>query len=147
MRTLWSPFHVLDTRRDLALSPLLSLFDGFDRDLRATRGRRPSPRFVVTPEEAEWTVTADVPGLSKDDVTITLDDQTLTVRGARAVGAPEGYSASRVERSGFDFERSFTLPPAVDPDRIGATVSDGVLTITLGKRDAARPRTIAIEAR
>ena len=61
--------------------------------------------------------------------------------------APEGYTASRLERSGYDFERSFTLPPAVDPDRITATVADGVLVITLGKRDAAKPRTIAIEGR
>ncbi len=147
MRTLWNPMPMLNTRRDFARSPLLSLFEGFDRDLQATRDRRPRPRFVVTSGDESWTVTADVPGLSKDDVAITLDDRTLSVKGARSVEAPEGYTASRLERSGYDFERSFTLPPAVDPDRITATVADGVLVITLGKRDAAKPRTIAIEGR
>lgn len=91
-------------------------------------------------------VTAEVPGLTDKDFTLSLAQNVLTVQGARKVNMPEGYTPHRQERAGVRFSRSFALPTRVDPERTTAQLKDGILTITLPKAADAQPRTIAVNA-
>lgn len=91
-------------------------------------------------------VTVDLPGVTEDDLEITLKNEVLTLSGKRAVDAPEGYRAHLRERRPFTFTRSFSLPSPVDPEKAKATLEDGVLHLRLGKAEAARPRQIAVTA-
>lgn len=139
--TSFTPFF--ETRRHDAFAPMLSLLEGFRRELAAPELGR--PHFAVDQGPEAWTVTADVPGLTADDVEVGLEDGRLTIRGERKVEPPEGYRLARSERAAFQFERAFRLPASVDSDRIAARVDHGVLTVKLGKRDAAKPRMITVE--
>jgi HSP20 family protein len=87
----------------------------------------------------------DLPGLTKDDVDITVEDNVLTISGERRnAGDPGANGYHRIERWYGSFQRSFTLPGQVDPSRIQATFSNGVLSIVLPKAEEARRRKVEI---
>lgn len=123
-----------------------ALFDELFRR-RADRAwsEDPTPRLDVLDDGTSFVVSADVPGMTEKDVTITLHDGTLTIAGARKLAAPEGYEVHRRERTAARFSRSFTLPAKVDSEKTTATLKDGVLTVTLAKAESAKPRTIAVK--
>lgn len=104
------------------------------------------PRLNVYDDGTNVLVTADVPGLSEKDVTLTLHDGVLTIAGKRKAEVPEGYVVHRQERGAFEFTRSFKLPTKIDPEKTMAQVKDGVLTVTLAKAAEAQPRQIAVRA-
>jgi HSP20 family protein len=79
-------------------------------------------------------------------VKLTLQQDVITLSGERKPDAPEGYYAHRQERAPVKFARSFTLPCRVDPEKAGASLKDGVMTITLAKAADAQPRHISIKA-
>ncbi|OFW44145.1 MAG: molecular chaperone [Acidobacteria bacterium RIFCSPLOWO2_12_FULL_60_22] len=89
---------------------------------------------------------ADLPEVTKDDVDISVQGNTLTIHGERKrekeVKEKDFY---RMERSYGAFSRSFTLPGAVDPDKIEAAFSGGVLTLTLPKREESKPKQIKVK--
>jgi HSP20 family protein len=90
---------------------------------------------------------AELPGVSKDDVSIEVHQNTLILRGQRTHEAEvkdEYYH--RVERAYGTFQRSFVLPAIVDQDKVQATYKDGVLELHLPKSEAAKPRRIAINS-
>jgi HSP20 family protein len=90
----------------------------------------------------------EVPGMSREDIKISVENHVLTVRGEkRQESAQENESWYRTERSYGSFERSFSLPTHVDPDNVRASLESGVLTVRLPRREEARPREIAIEGR
>jgi HSP20 family protein len=105
------------------------------------------PRTHLTDRGDTLVLSAELPGFSEDDVEITLDKDVLTIAGARRVTAPEGYSVHRQERPASRFSRSVALPTPVDPENVAATLSHGVLTVTLEKAREAQPRTIAVRSR
>jgi HSP20 family protein len=87
----------------------------------------------------------ELPGFSKDEFSLEIGQNTLTLRGERRQEAEvkeEGYHCR--ERTYGRFERSFILPVTVDQDRVQATYKDGVLEVRLAKREAARPKRMAI---
>jgi HSP20 family protein len=89
---------------------------------------------------------AEVPGLEPKDVEVSVENGLLTLKGSRSFErATEGQTYHRVERAYGSFERSFTLPTNVDPDRIQARYRHGVLQLTLPKREEAKPKSIAIK--
>jgi HSP20 family protein len=90
-------------------------------------------------------VQADLPGVSEKNVDLTLADNVLFVTAERKLSAPEGYAPRRQERASFRFSRSVALPVKVDPEKVTATVKDGVLTVTLAKAEEARPRQITVK--
>lgn len=91
-------------------------------------------------------ISVEVPGLEPKDVDISVEAGVLTLKGCRNFEkASEGETYHRVERSYGAFERSFTLPTNVDPERINAVYRHGVLLLTLPKREEAKPRAISIK--
>lgn len=92
-------------------------------------------------------VKAEIPGVERDQVGVEVKDGTLTLRGERKFEREvkeENYH--RIERSYGSFQRSFTLPSSVDPDKVRATLKNGVLQVTLQKKEQARPKQIRISA-
>lgn len=97
-----------------------------------------------TPEHL--TLRLEVPGLSRDDIKLSVERNTLTVRGEkRQEAATENENFYRSERSYGAFERSFALPSHVDADAVKAALENGVLTIRFPRREEARAREIEIE--
>jgi HSP20 family protein len=104
----------------------------------------PSTDLVETDED--FRLRLDVPGMTKDDITINLQNRTLTVSGERtSERTDEGEEYVRVERAFGTFHRSFTLPDAVDADAIEATYDNGVLTISVPKTEESTRRQIEIQ--
>jgi HSP20 family protein len=91
-------------------------------------------------------IKAELPDMSREDIEVTVEHNTLTLRGDRKV--PAGIKDDqfrRVERRYGTFNRSFTLPTTVDAGKVSADYKHGVLTITLPFREEAKPRTINVE--
>lgn len=104
----------------------------------------PATDVSETPEHL--TLRLEVPGLSREDIKISVESNTLTVRGEKTQEtSTENETFYRTERSYGSFERSFSLPAHVDTEHVSAAMTDGVLTIKLPRREEARAREIAIE--
>ena len=89
---------------------------------------------------------AEIPGVKPEDVKISLEDNVLTIKGAKQQAAEERTErVHRYERTYGTFERSFTLPATVDASNIKATYEHGVLTVTLPKVEKAKPRQIEVQ--
>ncbi len=97
-------------------------------------------------EDAEkLKIVMEIPGVKSEDVKLSLENNTLTIRGEKRQEAEEKSDrVHRYERSYGSFERSFVLPSTVDADRIEARCDNGVLTIELPKAERARPREIPV---
>ncbi len=102
------------------------------------------PVDIYETEEA-FVATADLPGLSKDDIEVALEDNVLTVSGERSYkkNGDDG-NFRRVERAYGSFRRSFTLPTGVDAAKVDASFKDGVLTLTMPKSETAKARKISV---
>jgi HSP20 family protein len=87
----------------------------------------------------------DAPEIRLEDVEIRLENDTLTVKGERKFEQPQGKGYHRIERPYGTFARSFTLPNTVDTEKVRADYRQGVLTVTLPKKEVAKPRTIRVE--
>ena len=86
----------------------------------------------------------ELPGLSKEDIEISLHDGTLTIAGERKSSSSNGEKAERTERCVGSFRRSITLPAQVDANKVSATYRDGILTVTLPKVEEAKPSRIQV---
>lgn len=90
---------------------------------------------------------AELPGLSPENVNISIENNVLTLHGERKFEKKnEGDNFHRVERSYGSFTRSFTLPPTVSSENVDAVFENGMLRLTLAKREEAKPRRIEIKA-
>jgi len=130
---------------------LFDPFDVMDRMLGryADIGEIPAelaPYAVDVHENADhFFVEAELPGFSKDEVDITLEDGVLTIRAERKTESSK-RDPLHIERRWTQFQRAFTLPTAVNENSVNATMDKGVLTITLDKREEVKPRKISITA-
>lgn len=104
-----------------------------------------APRINITEAKDRYVLTADLPGVDKAGVEITLEGQELTLVGRRQTPrpAPEAGTLYREIRR-EDFRRAFILDPVIDTAKIQARVENGVLTLTLPKREQPQPSRIAI---
>ncbi len=138
--------------RNLAADPFEALHREFDGLLgRFLTGQGEQPRWAPYPvdvrEDADHLyVEAELPGFQKDEVDITLENQTLTISAERRQeNRQEKPGEYLLKERRFDrFLRSFTLPPTVDDRQVEARLADGVLSITLNKREETKPRKIAV---
>ena len=104
-----------------------------------------SPRVDISETKEAVLVKAELPGLKAEDVKVTISDGTLTLRGEKkraqaATGAESGEVYHRIERSHGDFVRQFALPDNLNEDAVEAHFEDGVLGITIPKREPAKPK-------
>jgi HSP20 family protein len=110
-------------------------------------GRGVAPAVNVTENDAAYVVTAELPGCKREDVSVEIDDRTLTLRGEKRDEREEKKEKRHyVERSYGSFTRSFTLPADAKADDVKATFSEGVLTITIAKAPTSKPRVVDIKS-
>lgn len=102
------------------------------------------PEPSLLDEGSEYVITAEVPGLSPEEVALDATASGITISGQRKNSAPEGYTAHRIERSSFRFARTLTFPVKVDPDRVSAEVKSGVLTVRVPKSTELQPRRVTV---
>lgn len=107
---------------------------------------RKSARLSLSEAEDNFTLRAELPGLTPDQLELSVGEDWLELRAKREIELPEGYTALRRERGSYALERRVNLPRRVDGDEVEAKLSEGVLTVTLPKHASAQPRQIAIEA-
>ena len=111
-------------------------------------GGRLAPYGVdIREDQDHFYVEAELPGFKKEDVNITLENQTLTISAERQEQSQSDGKQGELllnERRYRRFLRSFTLSPTVDEQSVNAKLSDGVLTITLNKREESKPRKITV---
>jgi HSP20 family protein len=112
----------------------------------AVESARAFPRVSVDDAGSELRLRAEVPGVTLDELDVSLEQSTLTIRGQRRSDAPEGYSVHRQERGPLAFARSFSLPCRVDADKVVATLENGVLELTMPKVPEEQPRRIRVRA-
>ena len=104
------------------------------------------PAINILEREDSMVITADLPGLRAEDVEVTVEEGTLSIRGERKLEeAAEGETYHRVERLYGVFERTFTLPNSVDVGKIEARFSNGEMLLTLPKREESKPRSVKIK--
>jgi len=104
-----------------------------------------SPAVDVYEADREIVLKADLPGLKREDIELTFENQTLTLRGERRrEDGVTDQQYQRVERMYGPFSRSFTLPSAVDAGAVRADYREGVLTVRLPLREETRPRQIQV---
>ncbi len=117
-----------------------------NQDNGDTVGSAWTPNVDVREDKDHLTISMDVPGVRPEDVKISLEHQVLTVSGEKQTQTDQKDERwHRWERHYGRFERTFTLPSTVDPERIEATTENGVLTIRLPRIEKARPREIQVK--
>jgi HSP20 family protein len=122
---------------------LFDTFFGGERD----GARRWIPPIDLVEAEDQFILKADLPGLDEGDVSIEVQDGTLTISGERnAEHESRERGWYRIERSYGSFSRSLTLPDGVDPDSISAEFERGVLEVRIPKPEERKPRRVAIKA-
>jgi HSP20 family protein len=142
----WDPFRELEDmshrlNRLLAGKDVKS-HDGTDTIITADW----VPPVDISETDQEFQVKAELPGIKKQDIKVTLEGGILTLQGERPEEQEDkGRRIHRVERSYGRFVRSFTLPDVVDATKVNAEFKDGVLTLRLHKSPAAVPKAIEVK--
>ncbi len=126
---------------DDLFSPVLGRFAGHDGAESTPMTWWPAADLTQTDDA--YTLAVDLPGLTKADIDLTVEDHTLTLSGERQANR-EGATAGRVERAHGRFVRRFNLPGDADVSAVSAEFENGVLDITVPKAEEAKARKIAV---
>lgn len=143
-------------RNSKTLAPAWSTLDEFEREFSrffdgttrplATMPGAWAPAVDVHETNDAYILHADLPGMRKEDISITVKDNAITVQGERKreeKTEEKGYT--RYERSHGAFARSFTIRDGFAADKVEAAYADGVLTVTLPKLEASKPRQVDVK--
>lgn len=132
------PFAAMQRDFDAVLGRLVPRING--------NGNHIAPYAVDVREDADHIyVEAELPGFKKEEIDITLENQTLTITAERKEGSEQKKGDLLLnERRHTRFLRSFALPPTVDEQTVNAKLTDGVLTVELNKREESKPRKIVV---
>lgn len=141
----WNPFREMDD--------LLARFGrGFGRPALASEdwARLPlanwAPAVDISETDSAYQIRAELPGMKKDEIKLTVDQGVLTLSGERKVETQDkDQKHHRIERSFGSFTRSFVLPPDAVADGISAECKDGVLTVRIARTPAAAPKSIDVK--
>lgn len=147
--TAWHPVH--DFASDFA-NMQREIDRVFDRFRFGVSDEETIPAFVpavdITERENDYNIKVELPGVKKDDVKITVQNDVLTIRGEKKQEAEKkDENFHRVERCYGMFERSFTLPSSVRNDKIEASYDNGVLNISVPKAEEAKPKEIEVKVK
>lgn len=139
----------------------LRLLDQFHRDMRqffGHSGQQPDgdstiatstwiPLVDIKEETQQFLIEADIPGVDPKNIEISMDSGVLTIKGERKLESQEvGNHYKRVERLHGTFYRRFSLPDTADAEKISASGQNGVLRITIPKKEVAQPRRITVQS-
>lgn len=149
---------IMKWNRNLPTNPM----DEFDRvlaemgrifgDLNApeTGGlfdRAISPPIDVMETQDDYVLTADLPGIERKDIELSIASNVLTLKGEKKEANKESKRRYfRQESWTGQFQRTLSLPNSIDPDKVRAEFRDGVLQVTIGKKEDIRPRQITVNA-
>lgn len=111
---------------------------------RGTAGAGVFPAINIFGKGDDCVMVAELPGVSKDDIDITVEGNQVTISGKRDIGYDESASIHRRERASGGFSRTLSIPIEVDVDRVEAQYQDGVLAVLLPRADADKPRKVSI---
>lgn len=139
-------------RRDPLFEDVDNLFNEFVRPMSLFgrwmgEGLRDTwvPPVDVQETDSAFVFTAELPGLTKNDIEITLEDNLLTLSGERKFSEKtENENYHRIERAYGKFSRSFSLPSQVESEQVSALFKDGILSVEVPKSEQAKPRKIKI---
>lgn len=143
----WDPFRelgTLESRLEKYLGrPLLAGNGGQKEAMTVAQW---APAVDVTEDDKEYLVKAELPDLKKEDVKVTVENGELTISGERKFEKEEkGKKYHRIERSYGSFVRSFTLPEAVNGEKVNAEFKDGLLAVHLPKDEKAKPKSVEVK--
>ncbi len=144
--TRWDPFGRFGAEDPWAFPDLGGLGRLIDQRL-GERGVAsvPSPAVDITESDTQYTITAEVAGVRREDLTLEVHEGTLTLRGEKKSEREEGVERGRrLERSYGAFSRSFAMPSDAELSKVEASFSDGVLRIEVPKKPEAKPAQVAI---
>ncbi len=106
-----------------------------------------APSVDIQEKDDQFVINADIPGVKPEDIEVNMENGALTIRGERkAEQRKEENGYRRVECSYGSFYRRFALPDTADGNKVQAKANNGVLEISIGKREAARPKAIKVQA-
>ena len=140
----WEPLRELSTLQNEMNRLFGTVFDTPTQSNGGTM-RRWMPAMDLVEAESHFVLTADLPGLSEEDVNIEVEERVLTISGERKAEHTEnkdGYH--RVERAFGSFSRSLTLPEGVNAEAVSASFDRGVLEVRIPKPEQRKPRRVAI---
>lgn len=142
--TRWNPFRGLVSVPQDVDRLFEEFFGSFPMELNGWSGIW-SPTVDVSEDSDNIYFTIEIPGMSKEDLKVTMQDNLLTIRGEKKMEMErKEANLHRVERSYGSFVRSFSVPSGVVADRIKAQYQDGLLKITLPKAEQVKPKEIPI---
>ncbi len=118
------------------------------RDVKPREAETPAlvPAVDIFEDGHGITLRADLPGVSRDRLDVQINDDTLSIEGEAAIDTPEGMQPLYADVRATRYRRRFTLSRELATDKISAKIDDGVLTVTIPKREELRPRKIEISA-
>jgi HSP20 family protein len=134
----WAPLRDLEGQFNRLFGELARDYDLFDRGW--------APAVDLKENEQEYSLEADLPGMKKEEIDITVVDNVITLKGERKHETEtKEKDYHRVERRYGSFERSFEIPGGFDADKIAAHFDNGVLRVTLPKREESKPKQIEVK--
>lgn len=141
----WDPFRELAAMQNKVNRVFGDLYRGADDDVMR-RGAWVPPVDIYDNGSHELVITAELPAVKKEDIEVSVDNNTLTIRGEKKMDATISEDCChRVERSYGTFSRTFSLPATVDGGKVSADFKDGVLTVKLPMKEEAKPRQIPVQ--
>ncbi|MFM2317402.1 MAG: Hsp20/alpha crystallin family protein [Thiothrix sp.] len=103
------------------------------------------PLVTIIEEENGFTLTAELPGVPKENVQVNVENNVLSLEGEIRLSTPEQMESTHAEVSTAKYKRAFTLSRELDPSKIEASQRDGVLTLRIPKAEHAQPRKIEVQ--
>ena len=142
----WDPFREFASVQDRFTRLFGEAHAGRASDDLLARGAWMPPVDIYSNGNQELVIKAEVPGLEREDIDITVENDTLTIRGEKKVAQEvKDEQYHRVERTYGTFSRTFSLPPTVDTSKVGAEYKSGVLIVRLPLREEAKPKQIKVD--
>lgn len=143
----WDPFREFTQMQD-RLNRVFA--DAYGRQASdeglMTSGAWVPPVDIYQNGDQELVLKAELPDMNREDIDITVDNGTLTIRGEKKLSSDvKEEQFHRIERRYGTFSRSFSLPQTVDPGKVAADYKQGVLTVRLPLREEAKPRSIKVD--
>lgn len=139
----WDPFEEMTTLRN-RMDRLWSRMSAEDTAAIADW----SPVSDVIESKDEIVIKTELPGIDEKNVDVQIESGVLTIKGERnAEKETEEKGFRRVERSYGSFLRTFALPPSVEPEKVSASFTNGLLEVHLPKKEGAKPRSIKVDVK